>query len=699
MMRSLSLVLLMVVVPGDVFGQTGTARDLVVRGLSFSGNHAVDDLTLRASIATTQSSAFARWPLVRWIGLGEKRYFNETDFRVDTWRIRLLYDRSGYREATVDTLVRRTNGNVYARFIIDEGEPVRVVSLRVTGIDGIVDANAVVRDLPLQVGDPFNLILLQTSVDSLRMILGNHGYPLPEVFQNFDVDLANHRADVSFHVVSGRPATIEAIEISGTAEVGQDVIQRALSFKQGELFSSEKLRKSQLDLYRLNLFNYVGMELVDTLSRDPEDSTIAVRVRVAEAALRRIRLGAGYGTYDCFRGLGAWTIYDFLGGGRTLDLSVQFSKVGVGDPIDFGLENGVCWALASEDSTRLKLNYNLGASLREPFFFSRRTSAGITVAAERYSEFQAYLQEQYGAEFSLTWRTPVEIPITASYSFSRARTDADPATFCAFLDVCLVEDTRVFTERRSRATIGLGYVWDRTDSPVSATRGTRLSGEFRHASDMIGSDSLIQFTRGIAELASFHRVSRRSVFAWRVRFGAVKAAGKSGYVPPEDRLYGGGPNSVRGYAQNELGPLVRVLDRVTVDTATGKADSIIRRSATGGDRLLLATAELRFPLSFFSPRVFGALFVDAGQVIESETSEDPLYELRVTPGVGFRVATALGPMRLDVGFNPYAPQASHLYVEDTSTGELVTDTDNLYTPSVDSFISRLRLHFSVGQAF
>ena len=33
--------------------------------------------------------------------------------------------------------------------------------------------------------------------------------------------------------------------------------------------------------------------------------------------------------------------------------------------------------------------------------------------------------------------------------------------------------------------------------------------------------------------------------------------------------------------------------------------------------------------------------------------------IRVTPGIGLRVATPLGPARLDVAYNPYKLQAGH----------------------------------------
>lgn len=471
------------------------------------------------------------------------------------------------------------------------------------------------------------------------------------------------------------------------------------------------MRRSRIDLYRLNLFNFVDVRLADTLPPVSADSFVPIQVQVTEASLRRVRLGGGYGTFDCFRTLGAWTVYDFLGGGRTLDLSAQFSKIGVGSPMDLDLQSGtpaICPGLKNEASERLKLNYNLSTSLREPFFLSRRTSAGITLAAERYTEYQAYLQEHVGAELSFTWRPPVEIPITLSYSLSRAKTDADPANFCRFLDVCRVEDTEAFSERRTRAAIGLSFVWDHTDSPSTGSRGTRLTGELRYASRHILSDPQVQFTRGVLEFASFHRFARRSVIAWRVRVGAVHTPLDTRYVSPEDQFYGGGPNSVRGYGQNELGPIVRVLERV--DTSGTKLDSIIRRSATGGDRLLLASAEVRVPLPGLADRVSGSVFVDAGQVIEHGQSEESLTDLKITPGMGVRIATALGAMRLDLGFNPYEPPGSLLYVYNEAGTELrpaQKDPDCqgndcaplLYRPRVESLLGRLRLHFSVGQAF
>src|SRR5438445_7571000 len=124
----------------------------VVRGLSFEGNHAIDHYTLSAAIATTNSSAFATSPFLRWIGLGQKRPFNELEFRRDVVRLLLLYRQSGYMNAVVDTVVRHVSNDVYITFRITEGAPVRLAALNVLGLDSIFHLAAPKRGPPLRGG-------------------------------------------------------------------------------------------------------------------------------------------------------------------------------------------------------------------------------------------------------------------------------------------------------------------------------------------------------------------------------------------------------------------------------------------------------------------------------------------------------------------------------------------------------------------
>jgi outer membrane protein assembly complex protein YaeT len=710
--------------PGEVRAQDEYLRGPVVRSLSFSGNHAIDDLTLRISIGTSQSSSFARWGIFRWLGLGEKRYFDETEFRRDSARIVLLYKRSGYREVEVGMDARYSGDDVHLRFFIDEGEPVRVTAMEISGLADIADESAILGRLPLRLGDPFNLLLFQATQDSIGAYVRNRGYPFAEIYPNFNADTVQRSATLRYLVDPGPRARVAAVDVFGARDIDEDVIRSAMSLREGDWYSERDIYRSQIDLYRMNMFNLVHVGLADTTDLTSPDTMVAVQVNVAEAALRQIRFGPGYGTIDCFRVLGAWTAYDFLGGGRTFDVSARLSKLGA---TEAGMQNNLCRALQNEPSERRSPNYSVTASLMEPFIFSRNMSAALSFTAERYSEIQAFLRRSIGGEVSLTWRTPFDVPVTMSYGLSRAKTEAHDAIFCFFLNVCRPEDTQVYKDWLLRSEVGLRFSWDRADSPLDPTRGFRLTGDLRHASRSLGSDSLVQFTRGTVEFASYHRVARRGVFSWRVRVAAVGSPQLDGpdgipyrFLTPDDRLYGGGPNSLRGYSHNELGPIVRVVDTVfaAVDSTVVDAlsrddvsDFPIRRSATGGDRLAFANAEYRFPLPVFSGRVYGAVFVDAGMVYESATSNATIFDvvdehLRVTPGFGFRVASPLGPMRLDVGYNPYPPQASPQWYSEIL--EQTADADRYSLRPLEllsgiaperRFFDRFRLHFSVGQAF
>src|SRR5215510_9985580 len=75
-----ALVVLALLSPSRAWGQDG---DRAVMKLDFQGNKAIDNATLAASIATSNSSWFARTGLVSWIGLGTPKYVNERELQRD----------------------------------------------------------------------------------------------------------------------------------------------------------------------------------------------------------------------------------------------------------------------------------------------------------------------------------------------------------------------------------------------------------------------------------------------------------------------------------------------------------------------------------------------------------------------------------------------------------------------------------------
>ena len=76
----------------------------------------------------------------------------------------------------------------------------------------------------------------------------------------------------------------------------------------------------------------------------------------------------------------------------------------------------------------------------------------------------------------------------------------------------------------------------------------------------------VTFSKAVGDVAWYHPLGWGSVFAGRLRAGAIWGGANSNGTkqpPQQERLYAGGASSVRGFQQNELGPLLYVLDDTT----------------------------------------------------------------------------------------------------------------------------------------
>jgi len=674
----------------------------VVRGLSFEGNHAIDDYTLSTAIGTSNSSWFARAFPIRLLGLGEKRSFNELEFRRDVIRLLLLYRQSGYMNAVIDTLVRREGRDVYLKFRIYEGDPVRLARLDILGVDSILDVRRLKRDLPLQEGDPFNRASFQASADTVVSRLKNLGYPYADILRNYDVDVAALRAVATLEALPGARMRVGQVLIVGAEKVDTGTVRRMLSVRAGEWFRQDQLYLTQRDLYGLGMFRSVNVVLADT-TPPPGDSTVRVVVRVSEAPRHRIRAGAGYGSLDCFRVQSGWTAYDFLGGARSLDLTGQLSKLGVGVPANAGFKQNVCQPLR-DDPTSDTANYNATLTLRQPAFLSPRHTASFALFAERRSEFKAYTRQAVGANLAVTFNARRDVPVTVGYSYSVGRTTAEPAVLCERFLLCNESDQAFLLNTRPFGAITISGVRARVNSVLDPSAGSVTQVTLVHASRYVLSDTLYEFNRGELEIAKYYPLSRRSAFAWRIRGGTIvpqriSLLGQSvKFVPPDQRFYAGGPNSVRGFARNELGPRVYVSDTRQI-TGTDTTYTSIRASPTGGNTVFTANLELRVPTPIFPERVRLGLFVDVGQVWERGDTGTTVSGLRVTPGLGLRFITPLGPVRLDAAYNGYPQEPGPLYYLN-DTDKSLTATGKTINPTVPSgFWRRVVVQFAVGQAF
>ncbi|MEJ2502542.1 MAG: BamA/TamA family outer membrane protein [Gemmatimonadota bacterium] len=243
---------------------------------------------------------------------------------------------------------------------------------------------------------------------------------------------------------------------------------------------------------------------------------------------------------------------------------------------------------------------------------------------------------------------------------------------------------------------------------MNPTDGYVLRSSATWSPPALGSD--YDFVRAEVEGAYYRSVGRGIVLGASARLGSFltrAGIGPDAFVPPEERFFAGGATSVRGFDRNGLGPGLYLASNAT----PGDADSVVVSDTlsvdyrpTGGASLAVVSAEARFPSPVLRDLLRLAVFVDAGTVGPERLWEDP-SDWRVTPGLGFRIRTPVGPIRVDLGYNFYPPPVGDLYVTevDEQSGEQrLVRIDDAFAPAAPSFWppwDRLALHIAVGQAF
>jgi outer membrane protein insertion porin family/translocation and assembly module TamA len=718
--------------------------DLEVMRLVFEGNHAFSDAELAKTIVTTPS-AWARRYL--YLPFTVKHCLDRTELPNDRARLIIFYRRRGYPRVTVDTVVKSlAKGAVEVRFKINEGPPIILRSFVLHGVDSVPERAQVIRDLPVHEGGRFDRFAIDAAADTVRERLHNNGYPRADATNSFTVNDTTLSAWDTLTVTTGPRTKIGAIKIQVIPVGGKKqqiptrIVRRIMGLDSGRLYREDEIVDAQRALYQTEAYQHVSIT-----PDSSGDSLVTLYANLAEAPMHAARVGAGYGTLDCFRVTGEYTDYNFLNGARRLDLNARVSKIGIGRPLSGA--PGFC-PTAKNDVFSNLLSYYMGATLRQPVFFGLRTVPTLTVYSQSISEYNAYRRTTaIGGVASVVWRSTTRTPVNLSYSMDLGRTEAQPALFCALFNLCDAEERRRVEKTQRLAILSLSATRDNSNSLLSPTRGSIIRVEARHSSPFILSDTALQFNKFVGDASRYISAGGGNVLALRIRGGVVygrSLGSATGFIPPSERLYAGGPTTVRGFAQNELGSAIYIASSpflIVPPSASGLPDTVVRDTSgiqrrvvpVGGNSLVVANVELRLRSPILPELLQLTLFTDAGEVWNrGSVSALGGVNLKVTPGIQMTAFSPVGPVRVAVGYNPYRRPTGPLYYEatnvpgapllcvspgndvpthfsppDPKTNE-VTITQDItpngcaatYQPPKDNrFRSKLTFSFAIGQAF
>lgn len=718
-----------------------------VTEVTFVGNETFPSDSLSRAIATRETECHTLiFKIVGFCALGfdfahSRHFLRERDLPRDRVRLMLWYQQRGFREVQVDTpTVVRTPARAEVTFAVTEGRPVLAASVDIVGAGAFEDTD-LLDNLPMRAGDRLSTHALDATRDTLTRRLSNRGYAYAEVFRSVvrpAEDLYN--AVVTFEVVPGPATTYGAISVNGTNNLGTGTVLRTAQLRSGDPYRRFQVDDARARLYGLDIIRNARVE-PDTASFD-RDPVVDVAITVQEGDAYRVRAGGGWNMAECFNVESRWTARNFFGGGRVLQLRGR-----LGNLLAPQLRDPVCRQSGEGDFASLTGLFS--ADFVQPWIFSTRNSLAVSFIVEKQSLPDVFIRRAVGAQVALSRTVSPQTLLTGFYRPELSELDAPDVLFCTGFLVCSPDDIENLEGANWLSPVGMNLTRDRADDLLNPRSGYRLLLDMEHAAPWTGSD--FRYDRLVVEGARYESLGA-TVFATRVRGGWVGAGGFDGLVQssdgstdivhPQKRFYSGGANSVRGFAQSRLGPRVLFAEPQALLSggATGggcaeaelvsltcmpASEAGLNPQPTGGTRLIEANAELRFPVG----RLFeGVIFTDVGQVWGPDQSIE-VVAMEFSPGVGIRIPSPVGPIRLDVAYRfrgaqdlsvvterirPFdestddpgerldieraagGGQLVEMTIPWVSTGELVfLDAPFLFGRSDRGF----QLHVSIGQAF
>jgi outer membrane protein insertion porin family len=567
---------------GDVTG---------IKRITFVGNEAFGDGTLRGKIRTTES-AF-------WRFLSSDDRFDPDRLNLDKELLRKFYLTEGYADFRVVSAVAELSPNrdgFFLTFTINEGERYKFGEIEVSTRFQGLDVDVLRRFLLMDEGDWYNSDDVEKTVTALSDAVGGLGYAFVEVRPNIRRNKDTKTVDVTFEIQEGPRVYVERINISGNTRTLDKVIRREFRLAEGDAFSTAKVRRSQERLRALGFFEKVDVSAAPGSAPDKTN----LEVQVVEQSTGDISFGAGFSSTAGILG----------------DISIrERNLLGKGQELRLGLSIGT-------------LSTNIDLSFTEPYFLDRNMSAGFDLfrtsndrqAVANYSDSAVGFALRSGWAYSEHTRQILRYSLRQSNIYN-----VQPwASY-------VVQAQQGYS---TVSEISETIIWDTRDTRLNTTKGWLL----RNTVALAGAPGTENYGRTTADAVYFQSLFEDIV---------VSVGGSLGVVLPYNNtnirlnnLFFLGGDNLRGFAVAGVGPR----DAGTTDALGGQY--FYTTTAELSFPLYGIPKELG---------LLGKAFVDTGSlwgnqatgfgasVLDSQT-------MRVATGLGIQWVSPFGPIRIDYAF-------------------------------------------------
>lgn len=470
-------------------------------------------------------------------------------------------------------------------------------------------------------GKLYNQKDFEDTVSAIQEAYADKGYLQARVQPRYDIQ--NGLLNISFDISEGGIFYIDNVDVSGYGKTKKYVFTRELSIHPGDLYDAAKIRRSQTKIMNLGFINDVQVDLQPTA--DPQK--VDLGFNVVEGRPGMFQAGLAMSSMDGLYGEVSVNHLNFLNRAQRLSLRTMFGK----EILDYTVSWYTPWI------------YEKPTSLGVDAFNTRRYRSFVT-------ENQAYTEKRIGGRVKVGPRFNDDIyQLSFGYSFENVDIyDIDPNYMYA---PWKKPGEYIEKGKTNISTFSADAAIDTRDNMWDPTRGWRNSLGVALAGGPIGGDLDLWyfnarsiFNHTVLNVGGNYPI----VFVFSNKFGSVQPYGRTKYVPPYEKFFLGGADTVRGYERaGEIGP------------------------AYGGDMYYVMNAELRFPIAREGRRNMAqfAFFFDMGNSWDHFDDIDFSLgpnenQFKAGVGVGLRFTTPALPIRIDWGYglnHAKGQDKSHFY--------------------------------------
>jgi outer membrane protein insertion porin family len=297
-----------------------------VKSIEFIGNSFYSSYRLRDVIKTRESNLLSF--------LGGADVYDPDRVEADRDLIRRFYLKNGFADVQVVAALTEYDPErkgFLVTFKIEEGQQYRVAAVNFQSSIATLDPNSLRSFSRVNVGSLYNAEALEKSIEEMQIEASRRGYAFAIVRPRGDRNFENHTVAIVFTIDEGPRTYIERINIRGNTRTRDYVIRREFDISEGDAYNRALVDRAERRLKNLDFFKSVKIVTEPGSSSD----RVILIVDLEEKSTGDFSVSGGYSTTDGALAEVSISERNFLGRGLFAKAAVTYGQYARGYSLSF----------------------------------------------------------------------------------------------------------------------------------------------------------------------------------------------------------------------------------------------------------------------------------------------------------------------------------------------------------------------------